>query len=149
MFTKAKEEYERMNGKLMEEWQKKHGADVGLCGFAKDGIVSPEVWFSIAEKEERIMFLLKEAYTVENPKLVWDEAKWLAHQQCVTERLKDCPKDCKQCPITGSTFNPIAEWVYGIRSSNGSNNVAHDNWLGVTSRKNMIIILCAMNYFHK
>ena len=71
----------------------------------------------------------------ENPKLVWGEGKWLAHQQCVTERLKDCPKDCKQCPITGSTFNPIAEWVYGIRSSNGSNNVAHDNWLGVTSRK--------------
>lgn len=141
MVSTAKDLYETQHSNLMKEWKKKHGADDGQCDFAMDGIVSPHIWFTLPSGEERILFLLKEAYTKkentkeENPKLVWDEAKWLAHQQCVTERLKDCPKDCKQCPITGSTFNPIAEWVYGIRSSNGSNNVAHDNWLGVTSRK--------------
>ena len=131
MLAKTKEEYESLHGELMNEWMKKHGADFGLCGFAKDGVVSPEVWFSLAEKEERIMFLLKEAYTVENPNLVWDEAKWLSHQEC----MDGCEKDCSKCAVTGSTFNPIADWVYGICAATDGNDIKYDDWLGVTSKK--------------
>ncbi|MBQ2960881.1 MAG: hypothetical protein IJE09_06635 [Oscillospiraceae bacterium] len=131
MYATTKEQYENQHRELMEEWQIRHGANIGQCGFAKDGIVYPNVWFSLAEEEERVLFLLKEAYTVENPKLVWDEAKWLSHQKC----MNGCEEDCRKCSITGSTFNPVAEWAYGIFSTKENVYPKYDDWLGVSSKK--------------
>ena len=126
--------YKDQHKALMEKWKEKRNAKIN--GFAEDGIVSPEKWFALPAKEERIMILLKEAYAKEDAKsekkLVWSEAKWLAHEIC----MEDCGKDCEKCKITGSTFNPVAEWIYGIVNATDGELKAYDNWLGVTSRKN-------------
>ncbi len=118
---------------LMEEWKAKHDAEEN--GFAEDGIVSPEVWFDLPAEDERILLLLKEAYAKEDAKskkkLVWSEAKWLAHEAC----MKGCGKDCKTCTITGGTFNAVAEWVYGIINGSDGELKEYDNWLGVQNRK--------------
>lgn len=128
--------YDGQHEALMKKWKEKHNYCIN--GFAEDGIVSPEVWFKLPAGEERIMFLLKEAYAKEDDnhekrgkKLVWDEAKWLAHDKC----WQECSKDCKTCRITGSTFNPVAEWIYGIKNACHGEMKAYDNWLGVRSRK--------------
>lgn len=135
--------YKNEHEKLMKKWKEKHNANEN--GFVKDGIVSPEVWFNIPQGEERILFLLKEAYSKENAKLIWDETKWLTHEKCTeecTEACKktcskkekcnksDCDKDCKKCKITGNTFNPMAEWVYGINLANKGKPAVHDEWFG-------------------
>lgn len=118
---------------LMEKWKAKHDAEKN--GFAEDGIVDPEKWFALPAEEERIMILLKEAYAKDDAKsekkLVWSEACWLAHEVC----MKGCDKDCKTCTITGSTFNAVAEWVYGIINACDGELKEYDNWLGVQNRK--------------
>lgn len=125
----VKDMYISKHEALMKKWKAKHNAEEN--GFAEDGIVSPEVWFALPAEEERIMLLLKEAYAVENPKLVWSEARWLAHEEC----MKGCTKDCKTCTITGGTFNSAAEWVYGIMGACNGERKEYDNWLGVRNRK--------------
>jgi len=114
---------------LMEKWKTKHNAIDN--GFAEDGIVSPDIWFALPPEDERILLLLKEAYTVKDPKLVWSEAKWLAHEVC----MENCGNDCKACTITGGTFNAVAEWIYGIIHARDGTLNKYDNWLGVQSRK--------------
>lgn len=118
---------------LMNIWKAKHHAEQN--GFAEDGIVSPERWFALPTEKERIMILLKEAYAKEDAKsekkLVWNEAKWLAHEPC----MKGCGMDCRSCEITGGSFNAVAEWVYGITNARDGELKEYDNWLGARSRK--------------
>ena len=123
------ERYIKKKDELMSEWIAKHGAKTGVKSFAMDGIISPEKWFSMSPEKERILFILKEAYDDVNHR-IWDEAKWIAHEPC----MENCESaDCQNCRASGYTFNPVAEWIYGIYNA-GSEN--YDNWLGVTS-KNM------------
>lgn len=124
-----RERYIQENDVLMSEWISRHGAKSGVKSFAKDGIISPEEWYALPEGEERILFLLKEAYDdVEHR--VWDEARWIAHEPCMEECTR---KDCQNCRASGYTFNPMAEWIHGIYSVGRGLDTQYDNWLGVSS----------------
>ena len=57
-----KKEYESKHADLMNRWIKNYRKPDEELSFAKDGIVDPQTWFSLRENEERILFLLKEAY---------------------------------------------------------------------------------------
>ena len=114
----------------MSEWIARHGAKTGVKSFAKDGIVSPVEWYAQPEGGERILFILKEAYDdIEHR--IWDEAKWIAHEPCMEGCIN---KDCKNCRASGYTFNPMAEWIYGVYNVQSGTDTAYDNWLGVSSR---------------
>ena len=70
-------EYKIKNKELFERWKTKHFQKYGKTSFVSDGIVNFEKWFSTDIPEERIMFLLKEAYDKSETPIIWDEAKWL------------------------------------------------------------------------
>jgi len=79
-------EYIEKNRELMKAWKDRYPDAV----FVTDGIVDPVTWFA-EENGERVMFLLKEAYTKDasqdGSKPDWDLCKYL--------RGKDkCMKDC-------------------------------------------------------
>lgn len=120
--------YSTQNEALMAKWKSKYAASEH--SFVRDGIVSPMVWFSLPPKKERILFLLKEAYSKEDAHYDWDEAKWLAHEKC----MEHCTKNCTECSITGNTFNPLAEWIYGISLVETGDPIEHDKWLGARKK---------------
>lgn len=64
------EQYKKEISKLFAEW--KSSVNTNNTAFITDGVIDPDVWFS---QKERIMFVLKEAYSSgPNPK-DWDLAK--------------------------------------------------------------------------
>ena len=125
---KKVKEYNELNAQLMEEWMLKHSVKEGVLGFAKDGIVSPSKWFILESNEEKILVLLKEAY--DDLQRVWDEAKWIMHDHC----MENCPDDCMTCRATGTTFNPISEWIGGITGIESGSKKEYDNWLWTEGR---------------
>lgn len=135
------ENYIKLHDELMRKWLEKCIASDCKNSFAKDGIIAPEVWFSLSSNEERILFILKEAYVKKsnNEKahltesgdgkpIIWDESKWLSHRRCT--ELCDKNYDCDNCRANGVTFNPLAEWVYGIESAAAGEERQYDKWLG-------------------
>lgn len=121
--------YNKRREELMNRWIARYKAANGIRSFAKDGIISPEIWFSNKCGKERILFILKEAYDdIEHR--IWDEAGWIAHRKC----MENCGNDCSSCRATGSTFNPLAEWIYGINRAGAGEAAEYDNWLGVSDR---------------
>ncbi len=119
-------DYQAKSSALFTRWKAKHLPKYGQISFVSDGIVNPEKWFSLNDSEERIMFLLKEAYDKSETPLDWDEAKWLNQEKC----MKNCSyeSDCSKCDITGTTFNFIASVVYGITENPTK---SYDSWLGI------------------
>ena len=121
--------YNTQNELLMQQWIEKHKAENGVKSFAKDGIVNPKVWFQLPDGKEKILFLLKEAYDdIEHR--IWDEAKWIRYEKC----MDVCKNDCSNCRASGTTFNPIAEWIYGIENLQNNSEKVYDNWLGISSK---------------
>ena len=92
--------------------------------FITDGIVDPETWFE--SKGERILFLLKEAYSSEGP-VEWDLPSWLRSKRC----MEKCKNDCSKCWPSGTTYNHVAEAVYMILNP----DLGFDEWFGLESRK--------------
>ena len=123
-------DYIKENEKLMNEWIARHKEGDGKISFAKDGIVDPIVWFNLPENEEKILFLLKEAYEVYEEN-IWDQTKWI-RKNPDDPCTEQCNKNCSECGATGYTFNPIAEWVYGIHRAEQNKNAEYDNWIGLT-----------------
>lgn len=123
--------YVKENEAIMKELMEKHHAENGKVSFAKDGIISPETWFSLDKNDEKILVLLKEAYDSALLR-IWDETKWLCHERCT--EFCDHKGDCNTCHVTGNTFNPVAEWVYGIIGSKCGSPLPYDNWIGISSK---------------
>lgn len=126
-------DYQTKNSELFTRWKAKHLQKYGQISFVSDGIVNPEKWFSLNNSEERIMFLLKEAYDKSETPLDWDEAKWLNQEKC----MENCSyeSDCRKCDITGTTFNFIASVVHGITESLTE---SYDSWLGIETHNNSV-----------
>lgn len=118
--------YETKNNELFAKWKLKHIQKYGQTSFVSDGIVNLEKWFSTNGKEEKIMFLLKEAYDKSETPINWDEAKWLNQEKC----MESCSykPTCSKCEVTGTTFNFIASVVYGITENQTKH---YDSWLGI------------------
>ena len=131
--------YQKLHQKLMAEWK---AQDSGFEYFTEDGIVNPEVWFNLPQNK-RIVFLLKEAYIGKGPKLDWNEAKWINGEPC----RDSCPHKnicSKRCPVSGKSFNRIAEWTYFLTEQpyisvlpgcTRKNIYDHVYWLGVYNEK--------------
>jgi hypothetical protein len=122
------DEYKAKNKELFERWKTKHFEKYGQVGFVTDGIIDLS---EFANSEERIMFLLKEAYDKKSKAIDWDEAKWLNQEKCTDNCTKKVK--CNKCTITGNTFNFIASVVYGITEITIKN---YDSWLGIENHNN-------------
>ena len=87
-----KDFYISKNEKIMQSLIDKHDAGDGKKNFVKDGIVNPEVWFSLSPEKEKILFLLKESYEKDkNIKRISDLTKWICKEKC-TEIVVDTVK---------------------------------------------------------
>jgi len=62
--------------------------------FITDGVIDKEAWF---KSNDRIMFLLKEAYDSKRKEGSWD-----------------LPSLIRSRGVSGRTFKPMAQWAYGI-----------------------------------
>ena len=60
------EEYYIVHNSIMEEWKNRHESK-GYTDFIYDGIINPELWFDPNNKDERILFILKEGLNKEKP----------------------------------------------------------------------------------
>ena len=94
MIVLGLEEYLKENDELFREWREKlnHKGQP----FIDDGIVNPEVWFSMDSNTPKILFVLKEAY---------------GGSFSLTETLS------KEGPWS-AMWNRVAEWSYGLMNSN-------------------------------
>lgn len=114
--------YLKSNEELFLKWESICTTD----DLVTDGIVSPSVWFE--EKGERILFLLKEAYSKKNP-TSWNLTKWLYHEDgeiC----MQNCAKNCSSCFPSGATYNHVAEAAYMILNPEKD----FDEWLGAKTK---------------
>ena len=131
--------YLKAHQELMAKWKSEI---LGCTYFTEDGIVNPEAWFNLPPNK-RIVFLLKEAYIKRDDKLDWNEAKWLNGEAC----RDNCPykHNCStHCPVSGKSFNRIAEWTYflterpdiSVLPVDATENI-HDHvyWLGVYNKE--------------
>lgn len=116
---------------LMQQWIRKSAAVDGIRSFTKDGVIKPALWFSSTDSKERILFFLKEAYDSKNR--IWDETKWISHKECT--EICENGADCANCRATGMSFNPMAEWIYGIENIARGTEKDYDNWLGLPPDK--------------
>ena len=127
------------NDKIMSGLIDKHGVGDNIKNFVKDGIVNPNVWFNLPPEKEKILFLLKESYESDKDiKRISDLTKWICKTKCTEVYNKKCgdPKklNCKNCGADGKTFNPIAEWIYGINCISEGQEKEYDCYLGVENR---------------
>ena len=121
-----KQEYIEKNEKLFDRWKK--------TAFVTDGIIDLDEWFKL-DNDKHILVVLKEAYIRDGNFYDWDLTKWIQGEQCCENR--ECGKsDCSDCKITGSTYNRVAEWIYGITTGK------YDTWLGLKNEEQTISKYC-------
>ena len=120
-----KQEYIKKTEALFKEWKNKSNAK----SFVTDGIVDPDIWFGL-EHKDRILIILKEAYIKKDNPYDWDLTKWLKNEICCS--IDNCPHahDCSKCKVTDSTYNRVAEWIYGI-----TENKDYCSWLGLKNEE--------------
>ncbi|MBQ3119869.1 MAG: hypothetical protein IJC12_03275 [Peptococcaceae bacterium] len=96
------EEYLKLNDELFSEWKERlnHKGQ----SFIDDGIINPEVWFSLDSTIPKILFVLKEAY---------------GESYSLPDELS------KKGPWSGM-WNRIAEWSYGLLNYNSATYTAPD-----------------------
>ena len=123
-------EYIESHNKLMEKWIERHRRGRDNFGFVKDGIINPEIWFA-REDNERILFLLKEAYEKDEEKHIWDLPSWIRETKC----MDSCDKECKGCFRAGNAYTRLAEWVWGIDEFCKTRSKKFDNNLGIMPYK--------------
>jgi len=99
------ENYIKKNDEILKEWKEDRIKNTN--DFITDGVVNPIMWFN--SKHERILLLLKEAYSVDGP-VEWDLVRWLCGNKC----MENCSKMCSECWPSGKTYNHVAEAVYMI-----------------------------------
>lgn len=128
------QEYIKLHNELMRQWIERHRGGRNNFGFVKDGIINPEVWFSRDEGEERILFILKEAYEKDEEKHIWDLPSWIRETKC----MDFCDKDCKGCFRAGNAYTRLSEWVWGIDEFCKTGHRQFDNNLGVIPYKREI-----------
>lgn len=116
-----KQEYIEESEKLFNAWKNKSNSK----SFVTDGIVDPDIWFG-TELEYRVLIILREAYIKNGNPYDWDLTKWLKNEICCS--IENCPyaHNCSKCKVTGSTYNRVAEWIYGIIEGKG-----YCSWLGI------------------
>lgn len=104
-------QYKQSHDLLMKRWKERHER-LGYSVFIKDGVIDPEVWYT---QDERILFILKEAYTNEE----------ITENADLTDDLK------KYVSSKGRIWNAVAEWTYGLTNTAKDTVPYFDNWLGV------------------
>lgn len=87
---------------IFQEWKLKPLHKDKL--FITDGVIDESLWNS---SENKIMFLLKEAYDSKR-----SEGSW------------DLPKLIKRKGASGRTFKPMAQWAYGVSEVMQSGDIA-------------------------
>lgn len=77
---------------LFSDWKNRESHKGKL--FITDGVINKELW---ANSENKVLFLLKEAYDSKRIEGSWD-----------------LPTLIRREKVSGRTFKPMAQWVYGI-----------------------------------
>ena len=113
------DEYIKKNKQIIHQWYLNNEK-----GIVADGIVDPTRWFS--SNGEKILFLLKEAYSTEDATENWDLTKWL-NNTSGCRCSEQCKKNCVDCWPTGTTYNHVAEAAYQILNESQE----FDEWLGL------------------
>lgn len=86
---------------IFHEWKNKALHKGKL--FITDGVIDKNLW---AKSDNKVMFLLKEAYDTEKNSGSWD-----------------LPNLIKRRGVSGRTFKPIAQWAYGIHNILNGNGI--------------------------
>ena len=99
------ERYYAEHNSIMEEWRKKHESK-GYTDFIYDGVINPELWFDSNNKDERILFILKEGLNKEKP----------GYATSLVEELRD-PDRRK----LNKTCKPLSLWYCGLNNTSKEN----------------------------
>lgn len=99
------EEYYIVHNSIMEEWKNRHESK-GYTDFIYDGIINPELWFDPNNKDERILFILKEGLNKEKP----------GYATSLVEELRD-PDRRK----LNKTCKPLSLWYCGLNNTSKEN----------------------------
>lgn len=77
---------------LFDDWKNRESHKGRL--FITDGVINEELW---ANSKGKVLFLLKEAYDSKRVEGSWDLPALIRHKE-----------------VSGRTFKPMAQWVYGV-----------------------------------
>ena len=126
------EYYTNQRQLLLDHWLARHKKSREEFGFVQDGVICPDEWFS-RDGQERILFVLKEAYEKSEKKHVWDLPCWIREERCM--ELENCKKECKGCFKAKNAYTRLAEWAWGIDEYKNYKRKEFDAWLGISSKK--------------